>query len=276
MTPSRSFVPTLLAVLALVAPVAGQGPTADPTLKDFEPNGEYDLLVDGRKVPDAEILRAGRVPAYLIVSQAMSGPVLLLPRENAARSVPLDKLLRRSNGMVDLESGAPATTLGALTIDGDTAVFPVDGKKASLVAKPPLVGLHSAVDVERYNLSFGRRATLYTPDAAAVKTLRAAKRRYTVHVVFGSWCPHCQQKVPAMIRLERELAGSSIAVEYFGLPKPPEAWSDSESRRLGITSVPAAVVLADGREVGRILSAAWDRPEDVLAKIVANAEGAAR
>ena len=263
---NRLLAPLLLTLLTTL-PLRAQGPT-DPALHDFEPDGEYDLLVNGQPVPDAQIARAGHLPAYLLVSKSLASPVLLLPRESVARAVGAEAVVRRADGMIDIAAGAKLTTLGPLTVQGESASFTLDGKTWGLRPKPALVGLHSAADLESYNVTFRRRADRYTPNAEALKALRDNKRKVLVHVVFGSWCPHCQAKIPLLLRTERELKGSQITIEYYGLPRPPEAWTDPEARRLAVNSVPMAVVSIDGREAGRILSAAWDTPEVILSRIV--------
>jgi thiol-disulfide isomerase/thioredoxin len=265
----RRFVSVLFAAFAAASTALAQAPAADPVLRDFEPNGEYVLSVDGHAVADAEILRSDRAPAFLVISKQLANPVLLQPRAGSASSVPAAALERRADGMIDVRAGTVPTPLGKLTIQGDSAGWDAAGHAASLGVKPPLVGLHAGIDLEKYNPLFGRRANLYTPKAEAVATLRGARRPVTVRIVFGSWCPHCQQKVPYVLRLERELKGSPVTFEYYGLPRPPDAWKDAEVLRLGINTVPVAVVSVAGREVGRVLSAAWDAPEVVLARIVA-------
>jgi len=259
----------LFALLALFAtlPARAQGPT-DAALHDFEPDGEYEFQVDGKAVPGAEVARANHLPAYLIISKSLAAPVLLLPRESVAKSVPADALVRRADGLIDVAAGAKITPIGPLTIAGDGATFQQSGKTLGLRAKTPLTGLHTAADVETFNLAFRRRADRYVPNAEAVKTLRAFKRKVVVRVVFGSWCPHCQAKLPFLIRAERELNGTPIAIEYYGLPRPPAAWTDPEAVRLGVSSLPTAIVSVDGQEVGRIPSSSWDAPENMLARIL--------
>jgi thiol-disulfide isomerase/thioredoxin len=259
----------LLALLALSAtiPALAQGPT-DASLHDFEPDGEYEFQIDGKAVPGAEVARANHLPAYLIVSKSLPAPVLVLPRENVAKTVPAAALVRRADGLIDVAAGAQITPIGPLTIAGDGASFSQGGKTLSLRAKAPLTGLHTAADVETFNVAFRRRADRYVPNADAVKMLREVKRHVVVHVVFGSWCPHCQAKLPFLLRAERELHGTPIQIEYYGLPRPPAAWTDPEAVRLGVSSLPTAIVSIDGQEVGRIPSSSWDAPENMLARIL--------
>jgi thiol-disulfide isomerase/thioredoxin len=243
-------------------------------LHDFEPNGEYLLYVDGQAVPGAEILRADRLPAFLLISKALSAPVILLPRDGTAAAVAAAQLTRRPDGAIDVQAGTVPTPLGKLTIEGDSAGFGEQGHQVSLRVKPALVGVHPGADLESYNPAFRRRADLDKPNADALAALRAVRQPTTVRIVFGSWCPHCQQKVPNILRVERELKGSQIAFEYYGLPRPPEAWQDPEVKRLGINTVPTATVSIGGSEIGRILSVAWDAPEVILAKLLAKVAGA--
>jgi len=261
---NRQF--ALLALLVAI-PAQAQGPT-DASLHDFEPDGEYEFQIDGKAVPGAEVARANHLPAYLIISKSLAAPVLLLPRESVAKAVPADALVRRADGVIDVAAGAKITSVGPLTIAGDGASFQQGGKTLSLRAKAPLTGLHTAADIETFNPAFRRRAERYVPNADAIKALRANKRKVIVRVVFGSWCPHCQAKLPNLIRAERELNGTPIAIEYYGLPRPPAAWTDAEAVRLGVSSLPTAIVSVDGQEVGRIPSSSWDSPESMLARIV--------
>src|SRR5204862_1125188 len=140
-----------------------------------------------------------------IIAKSLATPILLVPRESLAKEVPADAVIRRADGMIDLAAGAKVTPIGPLTVEGDGASFKQDGKTLSLRAKAPLLGLHTGQDIENYNLTFRRRADRYVPNADAIKALRENKRKIVVHVVFGSWCPHCQAKIPLLLSVERAL-----------------------------------------------------------------------
>ena len=67
---------------------------------------------------------------------------------------------------------------------------------------------------------------------------------------------------------ENEIKNPKIKFEYYGLPKPPDAWKDPEVKRLGVTGVPTGVVYVNGIQAGRLEKAAWNAPEVELSKIL--------
>jgi len=114
--------------------------------------------------------------------------------------------------------------LGKYKPAGASVAFTYDGKHVSLDPKPPLLGLHTAAELLAHDPAYARNAAEYHPGPTAIATLRAATAPVTVRVLFGSWCPYCKLHVPNMLRVEEELAGSNVTIEYFGLPSPPAAW----------------------------------------------------
>ena len=56
-----------------------QSVPSDSVLRGFQPIGEYTLVIDGKPVPAAEIYQ-NELPAILILTSALSSPVLLTPR----------------------------------------------------------------------------------------------------------------------------------------------------------------------------------------------------
>jgi thiol-disulfide isomerase/thioredoxin len=84
-------------------------------------------------------------------------------------------------------------------------------------------------------------------------------------VFFGSWCGVCKSVLPNGLRVARDLAGSHIAFEFYGLDHPPAGWQDTEVQRLKVEGLPTAIVYRDGREVGRFSGAgAFAAPENEL------------
>jgi thiol-disulfide isomerase/thioredoxin len=87
-----------------------------------------------------------------------------------------------------------------------------------------------------------------------------------VKIYFGSWCPHCREHVPFLLRVEDEVKNPKIQFQYYGLPRD---FNDPEAKRLAIKSVPTGIIYVGGREVGRLAGAGWSTPEVLLSKILA-------
>jgi len=236
-------------------------------LRDFQSSGTYVLTVDG-KVADAEIYESN-TPAVLVIAPELPTPVLLRPGKATVETVPLAKVARQQDGSVGLLADAEISPLGKFKPAGASVAFTYGAKHVSLDPKPPLVGLHTGAELLAHDPAYGRNAAEYRPGPTAIATLRAATVPVTVRVLFGSWCPYCKLHVPNLLRVEQELVGSNVTIEYFGLPSPPAAWKDPEAQRLSVTSTPTAIVFIGGKAVGRLIGDDWRTPEVELARLVA-------
>jgi thiol-disulfide isomerase/thioredoxin len=263
----------LLIAGALLLPVAARSqPALDTVLRNFEANGESQLVVDATPVPTAEIFKNSKIPAVLVISTALPSPVLLMPGSRGVQAVSLSKIARQEDGTVALLADADLRSLGEYRVDKFGVVaFPYDARRVTLVANPPLLGLHSSSDLLQHDPAYARNAAAYRPRAAAIATLAAATAPVTVHVIFGSWCPHCRQHAPYALAIEQALAGSQVTFDYYGLPQPPAAWADPEAKKFGVSGVPTAIVYVGGKKVGRLVGDDWNAPEVALARIVAGA-----
>jgi thiol-disulfide isomerase/thioredoxin len=254
-----------LALLALPAVSQAQG---DSALVGFQNHGDYVLSVDGKPVPAAEIYKNERAPAILVLTTALPTHVLLTPRAGTVEKVNVMKVARQPDGSVNLLASPTIGLIGKFQTQGENVSFTYDNRKVVLTVKPPLVGLQKAAALKGYSPGYVRIANAYKPNPMALADLKKESQPVTVRVLFGSWCPHCRMHLPYLLRVEDELKGSKIKFEYFGLPRPPQAWEHPEVKRLGVNGVPTGIVYVGGKEVGRIIGEAWSTPEVILNKIL--------
>lgn len=273
MTHSRFSVRILFAALLLAVPVLAQN--VDSVFRDFVRTGDFNLVVDGKPVPNAEIYKSDVAPAYLILTSALPSPVLLTPRAMAVETVSIMKVARQKDGSVDLLADAPTTSQGQLRLEGDKVVFTSEGRRVSLNPKPPLLGARKSNDLRTHSPDYVAKANGYKPNVQAVAALKKETRPVRVRVFFGSWCPHCKEHLPYLMRVEEELrkAGSKMQFDYYGLP--PGFGSEPEAKKNKVTGVPLGIVYVNGREVGRIAGGAWAAP-DVALRNILNGGGAAK
>jgi thiol-disulfide isomerase/thioredoxin len=273
MTHTRSSLRRTLAALLLAATaVATPAPSAraqatpsDATLRGFQRIGDYVLLVSGKEDRGAEIYQNSNIPAYLILATALPSPVLLTPRAGTVETVNLMKVAKQKDGTVDLLADAMLAPQGKFQLDGEKISFTSEGKPASLNPNPPLLGLKKNADLKAHNPEYARTAQRYAPNAVAVAALKNQAQSVTVRVFFGSWCPHCRQHVPLLLKVEDQLVGSKIHFEYYGLPRD---FKDPEAKRMNIKGVPTGLVYVNGREAGRLEGNDWVAPEASLCRLL--------
>ncbi len=263
---TRSAVLAVLALVAVPFVALAQGMVpSDAVLRGFQPSGEFALIVDGVPVPAAEIYQNDKLPGMLILTSALPSPVLLSPRTGQAETVNLMKVSKQKDGSVDLLADAVLSPLGNFTSEGENVSFVFKGKKVRLNARPALLGVKSNADLKGYLPDYVRNARNYTPNAAAVADLKKIGTPVTVRVYFGSWCPHCRQHVPLLLKVEDQVQNPKLRFEYFGLPRD---FNDPEAKKAGIRSVPTGIVYVNGKETGRITGEGWTSPEVLLDRIV--------
>jgi thiol-disulfide isomerase/thioredoxin len=265
MTQKRSVF-LALAIVLLAAASQAQGVPSDNTLRGFTPTGDYILMVNGAPIPAAEVYRNDRIPAILILTSALPSPVMLTPRAGKVESVNLMKVSKQKDGSVDLFADAVLAPIGSFQMEGQNPTFTYGTKKVSLNPKPALIGLHKGSELLATLPEYVSASKAYTPNAASIAALKKISKPVTIHVVFGSWCPHCRQHVPLMLKVESEVKNPNLKFEYYGIDTPPEGWKDPETKRLGIKGIPTAIIYQNGIQSGRIEGEPWDAPEVALVK----------
>ena len=248
---------------------AAQAQTVPPdsVMRDFELTGDYVLWVDGKQVP-GQIFHSQPAAAMLVLSSALTSPVLLSPGSGMASTVSLMKIQKKPDSSIDLLADAQLAPQGPIDFTEDEVRFKSEGHSISLKQATPLLGLRRAEEVTAHNPEYLPRITNYALNAPAVAALKKEKRPVTVRVYFGSWCPHCREMVPHALKVEQALkgSGSTIRFEYFGVP--PHFGNEAEVKKNAISAVPTGIVYLNGKEIGRILSTAWTAPETTLVTVL--------
>lgn len=268
----------ILPLLLLALPVLAQTPqpAVDAVLKDFVRTGEYLLMVNGKPAPAYEIYKNDKLPAYLILSPALPSAVLLSAGSGKVETAPVAKVVRQKEGTVGLAADAALKPQGQFTFAGDKVAFTADGRKATLGPNPPLLGLQKAPALKNHSPEYMVGARNYKPNPQMLAALKKNAKPVKVKVFFGSWCPHCKEHLPFLLRVEDELKGSKIQFEYYGLPKGQGFANDPEVKKYNVDGVPTGIVFVDGKEVGRITLGDWTSPETRLNALLSGKAGATR
>jgi len=239
-----------------------------PVFHDFLPLETYVLEVNGVSSAEAQILVAEHLPAFLIVAPELASAVILTPRTGMTQSVSRESVAPQPNGTVALLPNVTLANEGRYQVIGRDVSFSVGGRAAVLKEKPFVLGLQDVAGMESSSSGYRNRAGDYSPYGPALDELRSFPADVRVRVYFGSWCPFCSMFVPRMMKVARELDGSRIHVEFYGLPQP--ASDDPIATEHGIEAVPTGIIYIGDEEVARILGNMWDTPEIALKVLLEN------
>lgn len=255
----------LLAAACLIVPAATALAGQSSGFEYFVPNGEYVIEVDGQLSPDGEVWVSPKPVALLIRDPQLRQAAILRPGKPEVESMALEYLSGQGARLQVLPDQQTAV-VGKYAIQGDGVAFRFDDHDVLLKKRPPLLGYHSSADINDYDSKWGRRAQEYIPDSALIRQARSFPKQAKVTVYFGSWCPHCQAHVPAIMRVENALQGSNVEFVYYGLPRG--FGEEPQAKKEGIELIPTAIVAVEGHEVGRIGDGDWSKPEAKLAQLL--------
>jgi thiol-disulfide isomerase/thioredoxin len=259
------FAATALVAIALVT-IAAPHPLAaqqvDALFQGFEPTGGWRLAVGGEELPKAEIYENARAAALIVISGQFSSPLLVDVSGRQVSALQLLKVSKRADGRIDLLADAVLEPVGTIQIAGTEARFTVENKAAVVKPSPYVLGPVKGPALLDSNFGYRWRTKSYEPDAAVISRLRGEKRDVRVLTFFGTWCPHCAKNLPLLLRVEQRLADAKIRFEYHGLPSPFTGVPEATTWK--VESVPTAIVLVGGKEVGRIPASGWSNPEVAL------------
>ena len=250
----------ILAVFVAIFSIAVIGPAQDTKVADFEMVG-YEIELDGKEVEDSEVFQSRTTGSFLVMTSQLSAPVLIKLREARVETLNLMKVNRTADGTVELLPGSTLEVQAPFTLTADRRAleFNVDGKQGLLRERPPLLGHQNVAGLEEHSPEYRVKADAYSPSDPIVAKLRDQSDEVTVRVFFGSWCSHCKQMVPRIMKVAEQLEGSKITFDFYGMP--PFSTPDAYAQESGINSVPTGVILLQGKEIGRISGSGWKVPE---------------
>lgn len=137
-----------------------------------------------------------------------------------------------------------------------------------------VLGYCSATDLERepYAAWFKPGYENYTPTEAIVTQLKNAKpEKFTVKIVFGSWCGDSKREVPRMMRVLRAAGFPEENIQLLGVYDSMAVYKQGPNREekgLHIYRVPTFIVYQKDKEAGRIVEYPVESLERDLLKIV--------
>ena len=104
----------------------------------------------------------------------------------------------------------------------------------------------------------------YTPDLAAIATIRRHAATLEVLAFVGTWCPDCHRDTPRLLKIADEAGLPSSRITIYGLDRSK---TDSEGlvEQWNIVRLPTFILIRDGRELGRVI----ERPKSTLEQDIA-------
>ncbi len=264
----KVYGPTMPAGLVQkAAPPKPSEPKPEDFIREFEPFGKYQLLADGEVLTDGAVAvaqRAGNV--MLLQSKAFGGGILLKPAQSSVEQLPAGAVVEELDGTYAVRTQPKPKPLPNFEIVEGGITFPLGEIEVTMRHAPDKLGFYAGKELLSTNAGYKFTARSYVPDYSVLKTLETAQSGVRVRLFFGSWCPACSEKLPRMLRVQKELSTDKFDFQYYGLPSPFR--DEPEAKKFGVKSVPTAVILRGDTEIGRIQGNDWIAPEKSLERLL--------
>ncbi len=220
--------------------------------RTWSENFEYQVEINGRLSKDARLFSAAGRPGIVVIAPEFKQPLVIETGEHQILVVDPESVLPGTGSdevrIKDEQIHGPALPY---TTDPAGIIFFLDGRRIKVGRRPPLVGSTTLDAILAQLPAYRKGMDEYEPAPADLANLRACDFPVTVEVFFGSWCPHCRETVPRMMKCIAAASNANIQLVYTGVPRPP--FKDyGPAKEKNITGVPTFIVYDGGREIGRI------------------------
>jgi tetratricopeptide (TPR) repeat protein len=140
--------------------------------------------------------------------------------------------------------------------------------------EPRLLGICAVKDLGRepHAVWYKPNYENYTPAAEIVDRLKGLRlERFTLKIVFGSWCGDSKREVPRMMKVLNAIGLPEKNIQLIGVHDSIDVYKQSpqhEERGLNIYRVPTFIVYKKSEEIGRIVEYPVESLERDLLKIL--------
>lgn len=116
---------------------------------------------------------------------------------------------------------------------------------------------------------FAANSASFTPNAEAVTSLKNKKDKVQFIVFGGTWCGDTKQLLPQFYKFTKAAGLDETRITLIGVDRKKTTISNL-TQALGIQYVPTFIVMADGKEVGRVVEyGKYGAPDKELGEIIA-------
>lgn len=140
--------------------------------------------------------------------------------------------------------------------------------------EPKLLGYvkNQELEHEPYVTWYSPSYENYSPTAEIVTALKkASPEKFTVKIVFGSWCGDSKRELPRMMKVLHAAGFGEKQIQLLGVSDSMAVYKQApgrEEKGLNVYRVPAFIVYQKGQEVGRINEYPVESLERDLLKIL--------
>jgi thiol-disulfide isomerase/thioredoxin len=115
----------------------------------------------------------------------------------------------------------------------------------------------------------------YVPKSDPIQAIHNYPGTAEIKVVFGDWCKDSKKHVPAFIKSMEFADNKNIKITYINVSRDKKEPAELLAG-LNIENIPAFIVYANGKEIGRIVETPKVSVEQDLADLLSNSTAATK
>lgn len=281
---TRAWVWALLAALGPVAAAQGAAPTgqtaaptgqtaaaATPSAPErFALSGHNQLRVNDQLAPDARFYRNTEgVPRLLVVAPGLKEAFLIASGAKPTASLVDPAQIGPASDDADavMVPASPASVRPMpVILDGLQMRITFGASRLVVEAREPLLGELKPDEILAYMPEYRRNCAAYQPGRGDLRLLETLSQPTDVEIFFGTWCPHCEQMVPRLLRVIQQLSNPNLKFHFHGLPV--KLSDDPLARQYKVDAIPTGVIRRGTETVARLEAQDWRAPESALATLL--------
>jgi len=147
-------------------------------------------------------------------------------------------------------AGCATKTTPALPAAPTPAAAPPAARAAAPAQPDPLLGHVTVAQLKAYAPWAIFWEVKYVPDAAAIATIKACPKDFTVLLVMGTWCPDSKRELPRYFATMAAAGVPDAVLTMIGVDRTKKD-TEGLTDKWTITRVPTFVFLRHGKEFGR-------------------------
>jgi thiol-disulfide isomerase/thioredoxin len=242
----------------------------------YQMSSHYQLRLNDKLEKEARFYQVlGGVPRLVIVVPGMPQAVLVAAGEKTASALDPTRVTPSADDpdTVTVSPSPVAPQTSPVTIDGTKLRFALGPSKMIVEPHDALTGEVTPEQLLAYSPEYRRLSAAYKPGRGDLRLLETLPAETELDVFFGSWCPHCEQMIPRLLRVLQELKTGNLKVHLHGVPTKID--EDPLARQYKVVGVPTGILHRGSERLATLEGQNWERPESTLAALLFGAESLA-
>ena len=237
-------------------------------LKKWKEVNHLSIVINGEMENSARFYLNEDRTFFIILSSAFNDALVLNIKDGVITTLNRAEITFEDNEFTAITSeDMRLQYLSNYTQTGSALKINLVGMDVSIIPRPHLIGKATMDEILNHTSAYKRLMNKHEPNPDAIKFLSEYNKPVNITVAFGTWCSHCKQWVPRLMKSISECNNSNLNCTYFGISQKFDQPAEFLKKNK-IKKIPTIIIHRGGQEIGRIIGTPKVSMEDDLVAIL--------